>query len=162
MPTHFTQKQIIIIGAAVLLVIVGAVVFFLSIRTGGGGSGSAVSLTIWGTDSSKAFNDMIQAYSGPGSGTQAQIRYTEIDPSQYRTKLLAALAAGTGPDIFEIPNRDLSQWTSVAIPIPAALATTFNQVTLQNDFPDIVSQDFVSNGYYLCVAAFHRHARDDL
>ena len=31
--------------------------------------------------------------------------------------------------------------------MPATLATTFSQVTLQKDFPDIVSQDFVSGGY---------------
>lgn len=145
MPTHLTQKQIIIIGAAVLLVLVGGIVFMLSIRTGGGGQ-SAVKLTIWGTDDTTAMNDVISKYSGPGSGTQAQITYVQIDPSQYQSKLLAALAAGTGPDIFEIPNRDLSQWQNVAAPIPTTLATTFNQVTLENDFPDVVSQDFVSGG----------------
>ena len=145
MPTKFTQKQIIIIGAAVLFVLIGGVVFFLSIRTNSG-SQQSISITIWGTDSAKAFNDMISSYAGPGSGTQSQIKYVQIDPSQYQSKLLSALAAGTGPDVFEIPNRDLSQWQSVAAPIPATLATTFNQVTLQSDFPDVVSADFVSGG----------------
>ena len=56
-------------------------------------------------------------------------------PAQYQTKLLAALAAGTGPDIFEIPNRDLPQWTSVAAPIPAALVTTFNHRNVADRFP---------------------------
>ncbi len=146
MPTHFTQKQIIIIGGGVLLLIIVGVVFMLSIRPSGGGTASAANLTIWGTDDARAFNDLIGAYSGPGSGTQSNIKYVQIDPAQYQTKLLAALAAGTGPDIFEIPNRDLSQWTSVAAPIPATLATTFSQVTLESDFPDVVSQDFVSGG----------------
>ncbi len=143
MPKNFTQKQIIIIGGAVLFVLIGGIIFLMNIRSNAGGQ-SALKLTIWGTDSQQAMNDVIQSYSGPGSGTQAQITYTQINPSQYQTKLLAAFAAGTGPDIFEIPNRDLSQWQSVAAPIPAALATTFNQVTLQSDFPDVVSQDFVS------------------
>jgi multiple sugar transport system substrate-binding protein len=145
MPTHFTQKQIIIIGGAVLVVLIGAVVFFMNIRSTPAGQG-AITITIWGTDSSKAFNDLIGAYAGPGSGTQSQIKYVQIDPSQYQSKLLAALAAGTGPDVFEIGNRDLPQWTSVTAPIPATLATTFSQVTLQSDFPDVVSQDFVSGG----------------
>lgn len=145
MPTKLSQKQIIIIGGVVLLVLIGAVVFMLNIRSNAGGGGS-VDLTIWGTDSPQAFNDLISKYAGPGSGTQSQIKYTQIDPSQYQTRLLAAFAAGTGPDVFEIPNRDLSQWTSVAAPIPATLATTFNQVTLQSDFPDVVTQDFVSGG----------------
>lgn len=145
MPTKLSQKQIIIIGGVVLLVLIGAVVFMLNIRTGGG-AGSTVDLTIWGTDSATAFNDVISKYTGPGSGTQAQIKYVQIDPSDYQSKLLAALAAGTGPDIFEVPNRDLPQWQSVLAPIPATLATTFNQVTLESDFPDVVSQDFVSGG----------------
>jgi multiple sugar transport system substrate-binding protein len=145
MQKTFTQKQIIIIGAAVLFVLIGGVIFFMSIRSSTGGQ-SSVTLTIWGTDSQQAMNDVIQSYAGPGSGTQSQIKYTQIDPSQYQSKLLSALAAGTGPDIFEIPNRDLPQWESVTAPIPATLATTFNQVTLQSDFPDVVSADFVSGG----------------
>ncbi|MGD1003726.1 MAG: extracellular solute-binding protein [Minisyncoccia bacterium] len=145
MPTKFTQKQIIIIGAAVLAVLIGGVIFFMNIRSNVGGQPS-LKLTIWGTDSQQAMNDVIQSYTGPGSGTSAQIAYTQIDPSQYQSKLLSALAAGAGPDIFEIPNRDLSRWQSVAAPIPATLATTFNQVTLQGDFPDVVSGDFVSGG----------------
>ena len=146
MPKNFTQKQIVIIGGAVLAVIVLGVVFFLSIRSGGGGAGAGVSLTVWGTDDSKAFNDLIQSYSGPGSGTSAQIKYVQIPAAQYRTRVLSALAAGTGPDIFEISNRDLAQWQNLTTPVPATLATTFNQVTLQSDFPDVVTQDFVSGG----------------
>jgi multiple sugar transport system substrate-binding protein len=145
MPTKFTQKQIIIIGAAVLFVLVGGIIFLMNIRSNAGGQ-SSLKLTIWGTDDQQAFNNMIQSYSGPGSGTQSQISYAQIDAAQYQSKLLSALAAGTGPDIFEIPNRDLSQWASVATPIPATLATTFSQVTLQTDFPDVVSSDFVSSG----------------
>jgi multiple sugar transport system substrate-binding protein len=145
MPKNFTQKQIIILGAAALFVLIGGILLLMNIRSNVGGQ-SSLKLTIWGTDSQKAMNDVLQSYVGPGSGTQSQITYTQIDPSQYQSKLLAALAAGTGPDIFEIPNRDLSQWQSVVAPIPATLATTFNQVTLQSDFPDVVAQDFVSGG----------------
>lgn len=145
MPTNLTQKQIIIIGGAVALVLIGAVVFFLNMRSKSS-SQQALTLTIWGTDDAKAFNDMIDAYAGPGSGTQSNIKYTQIDPAQYQSKVLGALAAGTGPDVFEIGNRDLSQWTSVISPIPATLSTTFSQVTLASDFPTVVGQDFVSGG----------------
>ncbi|HUC31621.1 MAG TPA: extracellular solute-binding protein [Candidatus Paceibacterota bacterium] len=145
MPKNFSQKQIIIIGGVVLVVLIGAIVFFLNIRTKSA-SQQAITIIIWGTDSTTAFNDLIQSYAGPGSGTQSHITYVQIDPSEYREKLLAALAAGTGPDVFEISNRDLSQWQSVIAPIPATLSTEFNQVTLQSDFPDVVAQDFVSGG----------------
>jgi multiple sugar transport system substrate-binding protein len=144
MPKNFTQKQIMIIGGAALVVVIAIVVVVLNIRTKST-SQQSVTLNIWGTDAPRAFNDLANAYNGPGS-TGAQIKYTQIDPANYQSKLLAALAAGTGPDIFEISNRDLPQWQSVIAPEPATLSATFNEVTLQNDFPTVVDQDFVSNG----------------
>jgi multiple sugar transport system substrate-binding protein len=145
MPKNLTQKQIIIIAGVVLVVVLGGIVFLLNIRTKST-SQQQVKLTIWGTDSQSAFNDLLNAYSGPGSGTGADIKYTQITPANYQNTLLAAIAAGTGPDVFEIGNRDLPQWQNVLAPVPATLATQFNQVTLGDDFPDVVSQDFVSNG----------------
>jgi ABC-type glycerol-3-phosphate transport system substrate-binding protein len=145
MPTNFSQKQIMIIGGAILAVLVIGAVVLLNIRSGGGGA-AQLKITIWGTDSATAMNDLISKYSGPGSGTNSEVQYVQIDPSQYRSKILAALAAGIGPDVFEINNRDLPQWESVLAPVPASLETTFSPVTVENDFPDIVSQDFVSGG----------------
>ena len=145
MPKNLTQKQIIIIAAVAIIVIVGLVIFMLNIRKSAGGAGT-LNITIWGTDSPKAFNDMISSYAGPGSGSSATIKYTQITAANYHETLLSAIAAGTGPDIFEIGNRDLAQWKSVLTPIPAADATTFSLVTLQNDFPTVAGQDFVSGG----------------
>jgi ABC-type glycerol-3-phosphate transport system substrate-binding protein len=145
MPKNLTQKQIIIIAAVVLIVIGGLVIFMLNIRKNAGGTGT-LNVTIWGTDAPKAFNDLISSYAGPGSGTSATIKYTQIPAANYHETLLSAIAAGTGPDIFEIGNRDLAQWKSVLTPIPSADATTFSLVTLQTDFPTVVNQDFVSGG----------------
>jgi multiple sugar transport system substrate-binding protein len=145
MPKNLTQKQLIIIAAVALVVIIGFVVFYLNIRKNAGGAGT-LNVTIWGTDAPKAFNDIISSYAGPGSGSSATIKYTQIPLANYYEELLSAIAAGTGPDIFEIGNRDLAQWKSVLTPIPAADATTFSLVTLQNDFPTVVGQDFVSGG----------------
>ncbi len=146
MPKKFTQRQAVILLAAAVIVIGGLALFFLNLRGGSGGAASA-NLTVWGTDSPKAFNDMIAKYVGPGSGSQASIKYTQIDPANYGSQVLQAIAAGTGPDVFEIGNRDLPQWRSVLMPLPPALASTFNLTTLQQDFPDVVSQNFVSGGY---------------
>ncbi len=144
MPKNFTQKQIMIMGGAALAVIVILFVFILNIRSKNAGQ-SAVTLTVWGTDPAKPFNDLANAYSGPGS-TGSQIKYTQIDPADYKNKVLSALAAGTGPDIFEIGNHDLAEWQSVLAPIPATLTTPFTSVTLEQDFPTVVEQDFSSGG----------------
>ncbi len=144
MPKNLTQRQIIIIAFAVIALVVVVVVFFMNIRNNAAGT-QALNLTIWGTEDPKVFNDLISQYTGPGSGSSAQIKYTQIPSATYGSTLLKALAAGTGPDIFEVPNRDLGQWTSVIAPVPASLAATFSAVTLQNDFPTVVSQDFSAN-----------------
>jgi multiple sugar transport system substrate-binding protein len=147
LPTKLTQRQIIIAGIVVFVVIGVLALFILNLRSGGG-SASTATLVVWGTDSEKAFNDMIEKYTGPGSGTNASIKYTQIDPSNYQSDVLSALAAGDAPDIFEIGNHDLPQWRNVLLPMPPTIfAKTFNTATLQTDFPDVVSQDFVSSGY---------------
>lgn len=145
MPKNLTQKQIIIIAAVALIVIGAVVVFMLNVRKNSGSS-AALNITIWGTDEPKAFNDLISSYTGPGSGSSATIKYTQIPAASYRDTLISAIAAGTGPDVFEIGNRDLAQWKSVITPVPAADAATFSLTTLQSEFPSVVTQDFVSGG----------------
>lgn len=145
MPKNFTQKQILIIAGAALFIILALVVVILNLKSKNSAQQASGTITIWGADAPRAFSDLANAYNGPGS-TGAQIKYTQINPADYQSKLLNALAAGTGPDIFEIGNRDLAQWQNVIAPVPATLLTSFNEVTLQNDFPTVVDQDFVSNG----------------
>jgi multiple sugar transport system substrate-binding protein len=142
MPTKLTQKQIIIIGFGfIILVVIGLVVYF-NLRPAN--TASQAKLTVWGTDDPKAMTAMIDAYSSAHQG--AQITYKQIDPASYQTQLLSALAAGTGPDVFEINDHDLPQWENVLAPMPAANAEQFSAVTLQNDFPTVVGQDFVDDG----------------
>ena len=137
-----TRNQIVIAGLVVFLVIVIGAVAFFNLRKPN--TASQVKLTVWGTDDQKAMMDTIGVYEGTNQG--AQIKYVQIDPSQYATKVLSALAAGTGPDAFEISNRDLAQWQNVIAPMPAVNAEQFSLVTLQNDFPTVVGDDFVSGG----------------
>jgi multiple sugar transport system substrate-binding protein len=137
----FTQKQIgIVVGGVLLvLIIIGALYFGLRPSS----QNQKVTLTVWGTDPSSVFQDLASAYKTVQPG--ATINYTQIDPADYDDTLLKAFAAGDGPDLFEIGNRELPKWESVATPIPAALAGDFNLSILQNDFPTVIGQDFVSN-----------------
>jgi multiple sugar transport system substrate-binding protein len=80
------------------------------------------------------------------ANTNSKIKYVQIDPAQYRTKLLAALAAGTGPDIFEIGSRELPQWQSVLYPLPPQPQGGFNLISLEGQFPSVVEQDFSAGG----------------
>lgn len=143
MPKNLTQKQTLILFGGVLALFAIMGIVFLNFRTVK--QSNSFTLTIWGTDPSKVFNDLLAPYTG-GGNSGSKITYVQVDPAEYQTKLLSALAAGTGPDIFEIGNRDLPEWQSVLAPMPATVQSSaaFNLVTLQNEFPTVVGQDFVS------------------
>jgi multiple sugar transport system substrate-binding protein len=143
MPTKLTQKQIVIIGIGVFVLLAIGVVVYLNLRHTTGAAAQA-KLVVWGTDDSKSMNDMLNAYQSAHQGSQ--ITYKQIDPSAYETELLNALAAGTGPDVFEISDHDLPQWENVISPMPTTNAEQFSAIALQNDFPTVVGQDFMDGG----------------
>ncbi len=134
-----SERQLIILGAGVALVVVVFVFIFLNMRAKPNAA-AAVKLKVWGTEDAGAFAPIADGY------PYATVSYTQIDPSNYHDELLAALAAGTGPDVFEIKNRELPRWLSVITPLPAAYAQSFGPLQLANAFPDVVAQDFVSGG----------------
>jgi ABC-type glycerol-3-phosphate transport system substrate-binding protein len=134
-----SQRQIVIMGGGVVLVIVLLIIIFLNLRPSNNVA-TQTKLTVWGTESQTTFGPFVVGY------PSGQVVYTQIDPANYGTQLLSALAAGTGPDVFEISNRELPKWKSVLAPMPAALSQTFGMLQLQNSFPDVVAQDFVSGG----------------
>lgn len=136
-----TQKQIFILAGGVLLI----VIVIAAIAFGGRPSSQTqkITLTVWGTDPKNVFTDMGTAYQAVAPNVT--IKYTQIDPSTYDQTLLEAFAAGNGPDLFEIENRELPKWQAVAAPIPVSLSNSFNMTTLESDFPTAIQQDFVSN-----------------
>lgn len=139
---QFTQRQIILLGGGVLILAIVGLIFFLGLR-GTSSQSQKLTLTVWGMDRKSIFDDMASAYKAAAPGVT--VEYTQIDPASYDATLLKAFAAGTGPDIFEIGNRELPKWQSVATPLPATFASTFNLAMLQNNFVGAVNQDFVSN-----------------
>jgi ABC-type glycerol-3-phosphate transport system substrate-binding protein len=138
----FTQKQIILVAGGIIILV--AAFYLLTIGIRPSSSTQKVTLTVWGTDPKNIFTDLGNAYKVVNPN--ATINYVQLDPTTYDSKLLQAFAAGTGPDLFEIDNRALPKWLSVAAPIPATLATTFTLGTLRADFPQAVEQDFAPGG----------------
>lgn len=134
-----SQKQAVILVGSIVVIIVVVAVFFLSIRPHGS---TAVTgkLTVWGVEDKKSFIPVIASY------PYALVTYTQIDPANYDDQVLSALAAGTGPDVFEIGDHALARWQSTLAPMPATLSAQYGALWLANTFPDVVSEDFVSNG----------------
>ena len=134
----FSKKQVtIIIGGAVLVIVVFFLIFW-GLRPSTN-TGPAVTLTVWGTENSTVLGSILASY------PYGKINYVEVDAANYASRLLSALAAGTGPDVFEINNRDLPKWKSAVAPFPTS-STQFNFLALQSEFPDVVARDFTSNG----------------
>ena len=66
-----------------------------------------------------------------------------VDPAGYENKVLSALAAGKGPDVFEISNRDLPKWQSALAYMPTStFAAQFDLAKMRSYFPSVVEKDF--------------------
>src|SRR5581483_11651504 len=107
----FSQRQVIILLGGVVAVIIIGVVVFLNVRPKPS-SGPALTLSVWGTEDKTTVGTLLSSY------PYATVTYTQIDSADYQTKLLNALAAGTGPDVFEINNRSLPKWQTALAPMP--------------------------------------------
>jgi multiple sugar transport system substrate-binding protein len=144
MPAKLTQKQTIIIAVGGVIVI-GALLLF---SLGGGSKPAAqqkITLSVWGTEDKKVFEDLIAAYTAYRKG--ATVTYTQVDAADYQDQVLAALAAGKGPDVIEIGNRELPQWQPALAAMPSStFAAQFDITKLRSYFPSVVESDFVSGG----------------
>jgi multiple sugar transport system substrate-binding protein len=139
MPLKISQKQVVIIGAGIGLVLVILILVFFNARQKANTTPPA-KLTVWGTEDTASLGNLVIAY------PYAQAHYVQVDPANYEAQLLSALAAGVGPDVFEISNRALPKWKSVLVPLQPPLSAQFGALQLAQYFPDVVAQDFVSDG----------------
>ncbi len=98
-------------------------------------------LNIWGVDNAAAMNDLVAAYKALRPNVTAV--YTQVDPAVYDQKILQAFAAGSGPDVLEIPNHSLNRWQPALAPLPTSSAQ-FNVALMQQYFPTAVAEDFAT------------------
>lgn len=137
---QFTPKQIAILAGALLTVGILVFLFFANLRSGS--APSEVTFTVWGVfDDLRTFEKVIQDYRGVRPNVQ--VKYVELDETNYEEKLLDALAAGEGPDVFVMKNRWLLKHKDKLTPV---LSPQFGLVRLRELFPQAVEQDFVSEG----------------
>ncbi|MBI2033617.1 MAG: extracellular solute-binding protein [Candidatus Liptonbacteria bacterium] len=135
-----SKKQILILGGGGALVLVLIILIFLNLRSSSPQS-QAVTLTVWGFEDRNAFDAILQGYKTLRSNVT--ISYEKIEENNYESVLLNALASGQGPDVFMIRNRALPREKNKLAP---AFPQTFTLLNLQEQFPQVVEQDFVSEG----------------
>ncbi len=138
---HLSKRQLIVIGAIVLLVLViGALYMFGGQKP----KPPEVSLTMWGTEANEAIEPLVEEYQK--LRPNVKVAYTRLAEAGYSEKILNALAAGGGPDVFVIGNRDLTAEQNKLFPVPPA---TFSLTQLRALFPATVEDDFAdASGIY--------------
>ncbi len=142
---QFSRNQIVIVSVAGGVILIFALVF-LGILPGlqnqqANPQNIKATINVWGVgDPSAAYSAAIQSFNA--TYKKVTINYKSFPDAQtYDAAVLNALAAGQGPDIFMIPNTDLTSEINKITPVPTAMYTA---LALKNAFPPVVEQDFVS------------------
>lgn len=128
----------IVIGAVGVIVVVIVAYFFF--RKGDVNLGPSVALTVWGTEPQELIRPALDGY--VAIRPNVSYKYTEIDAETYDAKLIDALAAGEGPDVFMMRSSEVGAMESKISPAPATLSPQ----VVQANFPKAVEADVIDGG----------------
>lgn len=106
------KKFIYIAGGAfaVIIILIIVLVSFGGKKSSSTNTGSGyTTLTIWGTEESRAAFDQI-IYYFERENRKVKVVYEQKDPANYLSETLNALAGDSGPDIWAIPNDWVAQY----------------------------------------------------
>jgi multiple sugar transport system substrate-binding protein len=109
-----------------------------------------VRLEVWGFDDSDAIAKVINEYRKRNPRVK-EVVYKKLTINTYETELMDALATGNGPDIFLIHNTWLPKHAGKLASAPvdnlsSNQAPVITPKQVQDQFADVVSSDFVSDG----------------
>jgi multiple sugar transport system substrate-binding protein len=82
-----------------------------------GGSQNAVTVTVWGTISPTAFNDIVQKTS-LYQNKELKTEYVQKSEETFDADFIEALASGNGPDLFMLPSDKILTHRNKIFPIP--------------------------------------------
>lgn len=107
--------QIVVLGIFAALTLIGVGVFAAS---GGFTSGEAVGqVVVWGTEDTYVVQEVITELRINDKAFQ-EVYYVEKNPATYATELINAMAAGQGPDLFLMPQAELSAFEDKVLAVP--------------------------------------------
>lgn len=104
---------------AFVIFITLAVLIFTGILPGFGGSARnfAGEIVLWGTISEDKLRPMTEQFNNDHRD-EFTIKYVEKDTATFESELISALAAGSGPDIFMLPQDFIVRHSDKVFPIP--------------------------------------------
>ena len=137
---EFTKQQKIIIGAAGAVILV-FILILIGVIPGLRRSSQTTTLSFWGVDDPSLWAGTIKNFEAANS--QIKVSYTQVNPADYETNLINALAAGQGPDVLMFKNNWLTKRVSIISPLsPSSLSVA----SFGSLFPQAAQNDFVSGG----------------
>ncbi|HEX8994128.1 MAG TPA: extracellular solute-binding protein [Candidatus Paceibacterota bacterium] len=123
--------QVIVLTVSGLLLVIGVIVF--ATRGGSSRSGAAIGkVVIWGTLDSGAMDNILSTARQTDHSLD-QVSYVEKSPATYEKDLINAIAAGTPPDLFVLPQDDLGQFIDKIQLIPYS---TISKNSFDSSFVD--------------------------
>ncbi|RJQ13747.1 extracellular solute-binding protein [Candidatus Parcubacteria bacterium] len=134
------DKRTLLIGGGVLIFFI--IVFVVIFGSGVGGDRTVtptrVQLSIWGiVDTPNEFGPFIEAYR---NAFGSEVKYQQFSQVDYERRLLEALAAGKGPDIYAIKNTWIPRYQDKITPAPINL---LNLRQLEEEYVEVVSSDII-------------------
>jgi multiple sugar transport system substrate-binding protein len=106
-----SKFQIIVLCVFGFFIVAGVIGFSVY---KGGSQKQTPAITIWGT----LDNQTVQRFLTKTAGTQIPISYVQINPADFHTELINALAAGTGPDVILATQDELFAEHNTLLTIP--------------------------------------------
>lgn len=120
--------QLIILIVFIAAAIFGILVFSGAIPIGKSGEGSLGTVVLWGTVPNASLAQAIEDFNR--ANTTFTVKYVQKSADTFDQDLLEALAAGTGPDLFFLPDNLAFHYSNkiLAIPYASYPLTTFKNV----------------------------------
>lgn len=108
----------------------------------GGSCDTPVTLTIWHVfEDRDVYEPLIEQYTDVYKNVT--ISYKKIEYTTYEEKLINAIAAGEGPDIFHIHNDWLPKHNDKISPMPQDEAWSYNLDSYREYFVDVAADDLI-------------------
>ncbi len=102
----FSTFQAIFLALFIVFAVAGVAVFATGQLTQTPSDQAPVSFEIWGTIDKNSFNEVMEA-GGVTDNESISTSYTNVDGSNFHSRLVNALARGEGPDVVLVPHTRL-------------------------------------------------------
>lgn len=136
------KNKFTILYVFIILGLIGLAVALFGFRDSKPSTRKKAELEIWGVfENTIAINELIKDFGEIYKNVK--ISYFKKNIQNYERDLLEAMAEGKGPDIIMMHHTWLPRYLSKILPAPANLVSFTN---VQDDYVDVVANDFVSDG----------------